>query len=231
MADIKKLIFFDTETTTQYKDIKELEANNPIGYKLFVKRFNNREMLNKIGDVDTAYIQKAPLFAEYNKVICVSIGMFSSKTNKFVIKSFKDDNEENLIRVVHDIFVNNLSSHFQAGYGIAGCNIKGFDIPVLNKKFLKYGLEIPKCFKTFNIKPWEMNVFDLFEAWKSNGIDLASLEEICVDLEVENSKTILEDKTVYELYHIENNLDLISKYCDGDVFSTYLAAEKICNLI
>jgi predicted PolB exonuclease-like 3'-5' exonuclease len=220
----KNLFYFDIETVSKYKDITEFEVKDNRGYKLFLQKIKRKKWE---GDTNTLYNDKATLMPEYGKIVCVSMAIY--KDDEIKIKSIYDDDEEILMKKVHKTFSSISAKTF---LGSCGYYIKGFDIPWLNRKMMKYDLKIPNLLKTFNIKPWEMNVFDLAEIWRSNGtLEYASFDEMLNELNIESPKNDISGGDVNRVYWEEHNLIRIKEYCENDVVACVNAAKKLSNII
>ncbi len=220
----KNLFYFDIETVSKYKDAIEFESIDNRGYKLFLQKIKRKRWE---GDINTLYIEKGPLIPEYGKIVCVSMAIYVK--DELRIRSIYDNDEEVLIKKVHKTF-SIIST--KTILGSCGYHIKGFDIPWLNRKMMKYNLKIPNLLKTFNIKPWEMNVFDLAEIWRSNGtLEYVSFDEMLNELNIESPKTDISGGNVNKVYWEENNLIRIKTYCENDVIACVNTAKKLSDII
>ncbi|MCB1713071.1 MAG: ribonuclease H-like domain-containing protein [Candidatus Riesia sp.] len=184
-------------------------------------------MRNSWGDgLNDIFLEKSPLIPEYGKVVCVSMSYFK-KNGERAIMSYIDHDEEDVIVQSHKFFekVSNKTS-----MGLCGYHIKGFDIPWLNRKFLKYGLPIPNIMKTFGVKPWESNIYDLYEIWKNYGsLPNVSLNEVLYELRIDGK--LMDGSDVHDVYWKDKNLDKIKEYCEYDVDACIKISEKIMSLI
>ena len=75
--NIKKIVFFDIETASGYKDLDALYAANPKMYELWCKRaeyLRTRFEENKDLTDDQLYEQKAALSAEFSRIVCATFG-------------------------------------------------------------------------------------------------------------------------------------------------------------
>jgi hypothetical protein len=225
----KNLLYLDIETVSKYSSIDELKNNDERGYNLFKRKINRKS--DKITDwkenESTVYFNKSPLIPEFGKIVCISLSYY--RNNEIKTKSIFGHNEEEIIRESQSIF-----SHFsnKTIFGLCGFYIKGFDIPFINRKILKYNLEIPKLLKTFNVKPWDMNICDLSEIWKSNGnLETTSFDEMLYELELESPKQDICGSEVNKIYWENDDLDRIKNYCECDVKSVMDTTKKISHLI
>ena len=138
MENFKKLFYFDIETTSKYPDLETLKNDDFRGYELFIKKCDRNKLKhadwNK--DENVVYLEKSPLLPEFGKIICFSYAYYNE--GDFIVRSLPLDIPSNLIDY-EKILLENVSKLFlkvgQAQKSLCGFNIKGFDIPWLNRKF------------------------------------------------------------------------------------------------
>jgi DNA polymerase elongation subunit (family B) len=208
------MLYFDIETCGQYKDYSDFLEKDPIGAKLFENKYNKRKSTNKwIETIDVEYLNRCSLMPQFGKICCISFGYVSNL--KVKIFSYSSNDESEIILKSKKVF--NKANDMQ--WTICGYNLKNFDIPWVNHKFIKYGLNIPHILSTMNKKPWEYNIFDIYEYWNSGNADYISLDETCYELGVESPKQIMKGSDVHHYFWNESKLDLIENYCELDVKS------------
>jgi len=225
----KNLFYFDIETVSKYRNLIEFEDNDERGYKLFLKKLDRKSdnYTDWKKEPSLVYVDKSPLMPEYGKIVCVSMAYY--RNDKLKMKSVYNDDEETLIIEVHKVF-DNISKN--TTFGNCGYYIKGFDIPWLNKKMMKYGLKIPNMLRTFGVKPWDMNTFDLAEIWRSSGtLENVSFDEMLSDLDVDSPKGDISGEDVSRVYWQDGNLERIKEYCENDVIACVDAAKKLSNIV
>lgn len=218
--NIEKLLFFDIETVSQYKDLDELSKEE---LKLWESYYDNfKERVTDKSKLPTpeshltkkeVYRQTAALFPEFGKVACVSLG-FVMKGGKTKFESFYGTDEIDILKKVRDIF-NKIDS---IGFDLCGQNIKNFDIPFLAKRFVINGLNPPTIFPKHDTKPWEMKVLDTKEIWSFGGkYGLSSLDLICMSLKVDSPKNgDVKGDNVNKNFWVDNHEE-IKDYCEKDV--------------
>ena len=229
----KDLVYFDIETAGNYKDLNTLKSNDIRGYDLFMRKIERKSSALEDWkcDVNQVYLDKSSLMPEFGRVVCVSIATIQTIDNveNMKIMSFYDEDEEILINKVQKVFTK-ISN--KTNLGLCGFYIKGFDIPWLNRKFLKYNLPIPRVLATFNVKPWDMNIVDLAEVWRNSGtLEPTSFDEMLYVLDIKSPKSIMVGKDVHSKYWIDKDIDKIKEYCEADVLSCVEASKKIMKLI
>lgn len=212
--ELENLFIFDIETVPQYKSFEELEKNNELLADVWKNKFSLRFTKDGSLTYEEAYLEKAALYPEFGKIICVSFGkIFENGEIKLHNISIKDnDFDENkfLIKVAN-IFRKNTDR------SLSGFNIVNFDIPYLYKKFIMYDINIPNQFKVQNLKPWEYKFYDLMKYYMFNSYDMISLNLLCVSLGIESPKELMDGKDVYDYYFNKKDLTKIGEYCNKDV--------------
>ena len=102
----------------------------------------------KTSDTPEQYYRSAGIFAEFGKIICISVGF--KKGNEFRIKSFYNHDEKTLL----EEFAELLNSHFnKAQHQLCGHNGKEFDFPFIARRMLISEIKIPKILDTAGKSP------------------------------------------------------------------------------
>ena len=198
-----KPLFFDIETAGIAKDFDSLTPEMQDAWLV-------------TGKFEEHYPNECSLIPEFGQVVCCTFGY--EKEGKLITTT-----EDNLIEI-HRIFKN------ANGMIPCGWNIKGFDIPFLNKHFLKNGLKIPAILSTYNKKPWEVNICDLQEIWKQNGFNSCKFNSACVFLGIESPKDDIDGSMVHEAFW-NGEIERIKTYCEKDVISLDKMYNKIIHLL
>ena len=220
------LFYFDIESVGQYKDLESLKENDEKGYKLFMKKYDKNKSFDD-STPEESYLRYAPISSVYGKVVCLSFGYFHEKSEEgYTINSISNDNEEILIKEVQKLFLKVSKKHLM----LSGFNINGFDIPFLVHKMNRYGIVVPNVLRIYGKKPWEIHSFDLFNEYKSTYSTyrfMPSFDEVCYELGVPSPKNTIDGSKVHPTYWNYNDLPTIVDYCEGDVYSNMLVAEKM----
>lgn len=199
MNNPNKVLFLDIETASNYKSFSEFEKKNKELYKILY--------LKKKEDIKEFYEQKAGLSPVYGRITCLSMAYYLD--DELVMKTFTGE-EKTILEESYKGFVN--ASRGQ--YSICGYNVLNFDIPWLNVKMIKHGIEVPHILSNVDKKPWEMNVFDIYSQLNMKSMSLAELAyEFGVSVPVLNG---IEMNTFYW----NNEIDKIIEHCESDVKST-----------
>lgn len=222
---IENIIFMDIETVSQYETYNE--ASESIQY-IWSKKYEKSEYLNSI-PLDIAYKEKAAIFAEYGKIICISIGIYDRERNEYRIKSFYGKDEKILLESFRSFTLS-----LKRKYVFCGHNIKEFDIPYICRRFLIHQLSIPSLLDFQDKKPWEVEMIDTMQLWRFGDFkNYTSLETLTTIFNIPTPKDDIDGSQVGQVYWGEGNLDRIVRYCQNDVIAViqlYLSFQQM-NLI
>lgn len=226
------LLYYDLETTSEYKTFEDFEAADPMGAKSFKLKYERAIRANNqqwSGTVSEAYTRNAPLYAEYGKIVCISYGLFIN--GKFSVSS-KDittyeNGEEGLVDFIARLF--NKCDH--KGMFLSGHNIKGFDNPYIFKKLIKYNIRIPFSLNNIGKKPWEIMMWDTAEMMKAGGFSTISLADCTYMFGIETPKDDISGADVHRVYWEDNDVPRIVIYCEKDVVAVMEVAKRIYNCL
>lgn len=228
----EEVLFFDCETAPKYE--KLIDAPDEFqalwaGKADTLRKFSN-QYTEDMSD-EEIYIEGAGLFAEYNKIVCISLGV-KDVSGKINTVSFVGDHVEEEQRE-HWIIKNTfafIAKKMKTCKFISGANTDGFDIPILLKKGFKYGYHIDPKFFIHGQKPWTSNNKDVQKEWKGFGVLRdARLETMCYFMGIQSPKSEMSGKDVAR-YAREGRFEEIAEYCEKDVIATISLFEKLQNL-
>lgn len=222
MTPLEQIIFIDIETVSQYKNWKDIPV--PI-QNIWSKKHERSDYLNSL-PIETAYKEKAAIFAEYGKIVCISVGLFDSKKEQFRLKSFYSENEASLLSNFVD-FCLSLKKKFI----FCGHNIKEFDIPYICRRLLVSGYKIPKILDFQDKKPWEIELIDTMQYWRFGDYkNYTSLETLTTIFQLPTPKEDIDGSQVGRVFWEENNLVRIAEYCQQDVVAVMQLYRKFHHL-
>lgn len=216
LKDIKKnnILFLDIETVPAHPDfsglsdkMKELWAKK-MEYTIQKEELSAEELYGRAG-----------IFAEFGKIVCISVGFFYSKAgkSKFRIKSFYGDDEKQLIKGFNDLLNH---SFYSVEHYLCGHNGKEFDFPYIARRSLINGLKLPALLDIAGKKPWEIKHLDTMELWKfgdyKHYTSIALLTEI---FGIPTPKDDIDGSDVGRVYWEEKNLPRVVEYCQKDVLA------------
>jgi DNA polymerase elongation subunit (family B) len=156
--------------------------------------------------------------AEFGKIICISVGIFTKKKESLSlrVKSFYGDEEKVVIQVFIDLLNKQSDSLILFAH-----NGKEFDFPYLCRRMLINGLQIPSQLNIQGKKPWEIMHLDTMDLWKFGDYkNYTSLKLLAAVFNIPSPKDDIDGSMVHKVYWEENDLERIRIYCEKDVITT-----------
>jgi hypothetical protein len=164
------------------------------------------------------FYDRAGIWAEFGKIICISAGYFTTKADvkNFRVTSFFGDE----VKLLND-FNNLINNHFNlTQHVLCGHNIKEFDIPFLARRMIVNRIAIPNKLNLFGKKPWEIPHLDTLELWKFGDYkNFTSLKLLTKILGIPSPKGDIDGSQVGHVYYVEKDTDRIITYCEKDVIA------------
>ena len=210
--DLQQVLVLDIETVPQYPSFNEL----PVEYQQLwdqKTRFQRRD-----GETAAEFYSRGGILAEFGKIICISVGIFSKKTETLSlrVKSFFGDVEKEVIQSFIDLLNKQPDSLILCAH-----NGKEFDFPYLCRRMLINGLQIPIQLNIHGKKPWEIMHLDTMDLWKFGDYkNYTSLNLLAAVFNIPSPKDDIDGSMVHKVYWEENDLERIRIYCEKDVITT-----------
>lgn len=162
---------------------------------------------------------KAGIFAEFGRIICISVGIFMQKNETAFLrmKSYAGTNEKKLL-----LDFASMLRKYSADPGKTLCahNGKEFDFPYIARRMLVHGIRLPAILDNAGKKPWEIKLLDTMELWKFGDYKhYTSLDLLTRLFEIPSPKDDIDGSMVAKVYYEENDLERIVKYCEKDVLA------------
>lgn len=205
---IENVLFLDIETIPAWPSYAEVP--DPFR-KLWDRKTENlrKEPEETAEDV----YPRAGIYAEFGKVICISVGFFKGK--EFRIKSFYGDDEFQVLKQ----FCRLLETHYNFDKKmLCAHNGKEFDFPYLARRILILGLPLPNILDAAGKKPWETQFLDTMELWKFGDYKhYTSLELLSAVFEIPTPKDDISGSDIHRVYYEDHDLERIRTYCQKDV--------------
>ena len=174
--------------------------------------------------------ERAGIYSEFGKIICISVGVFVLKREEVGIrlKSFYGDDEKVLLQEFGEL----LNTKFDNDkYALCGHNGKEFDFPYIARRMLVNNVSLPKILKMHGKKPWEINHLDTMELWKFGDYKkFTSLELLATLFDIPTPKDDIDGSQVGPVYWIDKDLNRIVNYCTKDVVTTARLLLKLLNI-
>jgi len=210
-----KILFFDIETVPLTYEFKDLEERAQGLWDRKTRFLQERDNLSP----DELY-EKAGIYAEFGKVVCISMGFVLQKEGETQIrvKSIANENEKILLQEYIDL----LNSYYNSpDFLFCAHNGKEFDIPFLCRRILINGLKLPFILNVAGKKPWEIKHLDTMELWKFGDFkNYTSLDLLTYIFNIPTPKYDMDGSQVAKVFYEEKNLDRIIHYCEKDVIAT-----------
>jgi DNA polymerase elongation subunit (family B) len=213
-VNLDKVLFLDIETVPQVYKFEELDPKTAELYLHKNRYIQERDELSN----EEVY-EKAGVFAEFGKIVCISCGIVhhSPDGKSIRMKSFAGDDEKELLLD----FAKMLNTKYNSPYDIlCGHNAKEFDFPFLARRMLIHGIDLPGALDIAGKKPWEINHLDTMELWKFGDYKhYTSMSLLCHIFNVPTPKDDISGADVARVYYEENDLERIVIYCQKDVIA------------
>ena len=214
--NLDDVVFIDIETV---RLVDKLEKDTPLWDSWDYKLRYSREAEKFDGSIEEQFETKAALYAEFAKIVTITIGRI--KEGKIIIKSYSDHDEKKLLTDFCDVMGKLSSKNKRTRF--AGHAIKGFDIPFIMRRCLVNGIELPDTIDIGHLKPWETTMIDTLDLWKGTGFYGASLLNIATAFGLPSPKSDISGSETSDVYWRRKEVDgitpleRITAYCEKDV--------------
>ena len=204
---LETILFLDVETAPLVYKYTDLDVN--------MRNFWDNKFRYQPAESPEIQYKKAGIYAEFSKVICVSVGFFNEET--FRIKSFFNDSEKELLNDFSAL----LKKHYNTkSHLLCAHNGKEFDFPFLCRRMLINDVKLPKILNLAGKKPWEVNHMDTMELWKFGDYkNYTSLNLLATIFNIPTPKDDIDGSDVARVYWEEKDIKRIVNYCQKDVIT------------
>lgn len=206
------LLFLDIETVPEQENFSQLDTEKQYLFELKTQ-YQRKEELSA-----EEFYDKAGIWAEFGKIICISVGYFIIKNDvrNFRVTSFWGEEK----KILQD-FANLLNTHFNTPqHLLCGHNAKEFDFPFIARRMIINSIEIPLKLDLFGKKPWEVPHLDTMEMWKFGDYKhFTSLKLLTNILQIPSPKDDIDGSQVAQVYYVDQDIDRIITYCEKDVIA------------
>ncbi|RDY59930.1 3'-5' exonuclease [Flagellimonas nanhaiensis] len=210
---LEHILFLDIETVPLTPSFEDLEPASQILWEQKSKYQRKEEFTPE------EFYDRAGIWAEFGKVVCISVGYFTTKGGQrsFRVTSFHGDE----VTILKD-FKSLLRDHFnQPKHLLCAHNGKEFDFPYIARRMVINGITLPYKLDLFGKKPWEVPHLDTMELWKFGDYKhYTSLKLLANVLGIPSPKEDMDGSMVRDVYYEEKDLDRIVTYCELDVVTT-----------
>ena len=210
--NLENILFLDIETVPETQLFSDLDETKQALWE------HKSQYQRKDDETAEDFYERAGIWAEFGKIICISVGYFFFKVDKrnFRVTSFYGDET----KILKD-FKNLLISHFsETKHLLCAHNGKEFDFPYIARRMIINHIELPYKLNLFGKKPWEVPHLDTLELWKFGDYKTyTSLKLLTNVLGIPSPKDDIDGSEVYRVYYEEDGMERIITYCQKDTIA------------
>lgn len=208
--NLENILFLDIETVPEFSSYDELSEEKKTLWELKSQYQRKDEFTAK------EFYDRAGIWAEFGKIVCISVGYFVLKENNRSFRTTTFHGEEKKLLQDFKELLNNY--FYQAQHLLCAHNGKEFDFPYIARRMLIHSIELPSKLDLFGKKPWEVPHLDTLELWKFGDYKhYTSLKLMTHVLGVPSPKDDIDGSQVRDVFYEENNVLRIVSYCEKDV--------------
>ncbi len=220
--NLEHILFLDIETVPRYPDYNDLDETSKQLWEQKTKYQRKEDFTPE------EFYDRAGIWAEFGKIICISVGFFKMKgdARNFRVTSFHGEEKDILLE-----FKTLLETHFSRPHHLlCAHNGKEFDFPFIARRMIIQGINIPSKLNLFGKKPWEVPHLDTMELWKFGDYKtFTSLKLMAHVLGVPSPKDDIDGSQVRDVFYEENDMDRIVSYCEKDTITVAQILLKLRN--
>lgn len=210
--NLEHILFLDIETVPEEKAFSSLTEERK-------KLWEDKSRYQRKEDFTAEeFYDRAGIWAEFGKIVCISVGFFKLKNDvrSFRITTFQGE-EEKLLKDFSLL----LESHFHKPHHLlCAHNGKEFDFPYIARRMIIHNIPLPLKLDLFGKKPWEVPHLDTLELWKFGDYKhYTSLKLLTNVLGIPSPKQDIDGSEVRDVYYIDRQLGRIVSYCERDVLA------------
>ncbi|WP_340064373.1 3'-5' exonuclease [Ascidiimonas aurantiaca] len=209
---LENILFIDIETVPQNTDFAELD-------EVTKDLWDAKSQYQRKDEYTAAeFYDRAGIWAEFGKIICISAGYFVPKKHS---RSFRVTTFHGEEAILLSEFKNLLETHFHRhNHLLCAHNGKEFDFPYIARRMIIHGMPLPSKLNLFGKKPWEVPHLDTMELWKFGDYKhYTSLKLLTHILGIPSPKEDIDGSEVRDVYYNDNDIDRIIDYCERDTIA------------
>jgi hypothetical protein len=219
---LEHILFLDIETVPQFADYDSLDNPTKLLWEAKTKYQRKENFTPK------EFYDRAGIWAEFGKIICISVGYFKQKEDpiNFRVTSFYGEEGD----ILKD-FKALLETHFnKSNHLLCAHNGKEFDFPYIARRMVILGIDLPEKLNLFGKKPWEVPHLDTLELWKFGDYKtFTSLSLMAHVLGIQSPKDDISGEQVRDVFYKEKDIDRIVAYCEKDTVTVAQIILKLRN--
>ena len=209
------VLFIDIETVPQHPDLSDAAENMQ---KLWTKK---AMQIGKEGDTAESLYNRAGIYAEFGKIVCISAGKIfrKDKERAYRVISYAGDDEKKILEAFSTMVTGFMANPM---HKMCAHNGQEFDFPYIARRLLINGLPLPAVLDIAGAKPWELKevMLDTLQLWKFGDYKhYTSLELLCAIFNIPTPKDDIDGSQVGSVYYKEFDIQRIARYCEKDTFA------------
>jgi uncharacterized protein YprB with RNaseH-like and TPR domain len=217
------ILFLDIETVPAVSSYSALDQPFQGLWDKKSKQFRTE------GQTPAEVYDKAGLYAEFGKIICISVGIIKEKDPfSFRLKSFFGDDEKSLLTEFSGML-----RKFSGNREVTLCahNGKEFDYPYIARRMIINKIVVPEILDNAGKKPWEVKLLDTVDLWRFGDYkNYTSLDLLTSILGIASPKDDIDGSMVAGIYRDDHDLNRIVTYCEKDVLAVAQVLLRFMNL-
>lgn len=133
--NLSHILFLDIETVPQERAFHALSADVQVLYE-------EKTRYQRKGEIPAEeFYSHAGIWAEFGKIVCISVGFFTYKMGERQFRTTSFIGEE--VHILQE-FANLLNTHYnRVEHLLCGHNAKEFDFPYIARRMIVHGLKVP----------------------------------------------------------------------------------------
>ncbi len=209
---LDEVLFLDIETVPQVSAFEKLDDELKqlwTDKSKYSREKNGTSVEESYGD--------AGIYAEFGKIVCISVGYFATRLEERVLRitSFYGHDEFKLLSDFSELLETRAGHPFRL---LCAHNGKEFDFPYLCRRMLIHRIKLPMMLDIAGKKPWEVAHLDTMELWKFGDYKhYTSIKVLAKIFGIPTPKDDIDGSRVRSVYYEDGNLDRIELYCKKDV--------------
>jgi predicted PolB exonuclease-like 3'-5' exonuclease len=211
--ELRDIVFLDIETVAITDDFNTLDERMKVQWSRKANFFKREQEQSD----EELYHQRAGIYAEFGKIICIAVGRFyENEAGELGLrtKSYYSDDEKSILLE----FKAMIEKFDQSTLKLCAHNGKEFDFPYICRRMLVNCISLPQVLNLSGKKSWEVQHLDTLEMWKFGDYKhYTSLDLLAAIFSIPSSKHDMDGSQVNGVYYKEKNLPKIQEYCVRDV--------------
>lgn len=212
--NLSNLLFVDIETVSAEASYEDLSEVLKAEWSRKATNLKNKEGLS----VEEMYFERAGIYAEFGKIVVISVGIFhvlDNEETELRIKCISGDDELALL----SNFRETVMKFDQTKLRLCAHNGKEFDFPYLCRRMLINGIPLPSSMDVAGKKSWDIRHLDTMDMWKFGDYkSYTSLDLLAALFKVEAvNDTSIKGSDVNRIYYQEKTPEKIAGFCKRNV--------------